>query len=103
MSNDQCSMTKECSMFNDQLVPARGGGTGLWSLGFGHSLVIGHRSLVIFLLLAAVRPSAADEFDSLRLKWRDTLTLGTNATKADTNYFTWISFIESNAQTNWTS
>src|SRR5437588_6086845 len=96
-------MTKMCPTSNEQTPIAQNGRSGIWSLDFGRSLVIGHWSLVIFLLLSALHSSAADEFDSLRLKWRDTLTLGTNASKADTNYFAWISSVESNSQSFWGS
>src|SRR2546426_846369 len=88
-------------------------GPAHFPLGPGHSLVIGHWSLVIpragylqprffaliaLLLLVAISSSVATEFDSLRLKWRDMLTFGTNATKSDTNFYAWISSIESDSQ-----
>jgi hyaluronate lyase len=59
------------------------------------------------MFAAAVFPGAsstrADEFDALRLKWRDLLTLGTDANPADPRYSGWISGIESVAQSYWSS
>ena len=46
-----------------------------------------------FLLLAGIVPLPADEFDSLRLRWRDMLTFGTNSNPADTDYSAWISSV----------
>src|SRR5207237_6170610 len=54
--------------------------------------------LVYATLLGCALCSSADEFDTLRLRWRDMLTFGTNATKSDTNYFNWISSVEATAQ-----
>ena len=45
----------------------------------------------------------ADEFDLLRLKWRDMLTQGTNASVADPLYAGWISSVGSDAQRYWNS
>lgn len=56
----------------------------------------------LLLLLLPLR-SSADEFDSLRLKWRDMLTFGTNASLSDSNYSPWISFVGSTAQGYWNS
>jgi hyaluronate lyase len=65
------------------------------------------RLRLIVLFVAAVFLGAlsarADEFDTLRLKWRDMLTMGANANPADSSYFEWISSIESVAQNYWSS
>jgi hyaluronate lyase len=49
-------------------------------------------------MVALPLSSRADDFDLLRAKWFNMLTFGTNATKSDTNYYAWISQVESNAQ-----
>src|SRR5437763_15208527 len=54
--------------------------------------------LLLALLFASLTTSRADDFDLLRVKWFNMLTFGTNATKSDTNYYAWITNIESNAQ-----
>ena len=65
------------------------------------------RLRLIILFVAAVFLGAlsarADEFDTLRLKWRDMLTMGANANPADSSYSEWISSIESVAQNYWSS
>jgi len=53
--------------------------------------------------LAAATLARADEFDTLRLKWRDLLTLGTNVVPADPLYATWTSSIGTTAQRHWNS
>jgi hyaluronate lyase len=62
---------------------------------------------MILLMMAAVLggrfAARADEYDTLRLKWLDNLTMGTNANPSDPSYSGWISSIGSVAQNNWTS
>src|SRR6266446_8059923 len=62
---------------------------------------------LILLLMATVLggrfAAQADEYDTLRLKWLDHLTLGTNANLTDPSYSGWISSIASVAQNNWNS
>jgi len=65
-------------------------------------LKAGLRILLLALFLGA-RGAGADEFDALRLKWRDMLTMGANADPADPDYSGWISGIESVAQNHWSS
>ncbi len=64
-------------------------------------------SLPVLCFMAAMLFSppalSADEFDTLRLKWREMLTLGTNANPADPNYAGWISSIGREAQNDWAS
>src|SRR2546423_15430591 len=60
-----------------------------------------HLLLLGFLLLATVVPSPADEFDTLRLRWRDMLTFGTNSNPADTNYSAWISSVGTAGASYW--
>src|SRR5438132_3898732 len=57
--------------------------------------------LLGFLLLAGIVPLPADEFDSLRLRWRDMLTFGTNSNPADTDYSAWISSVGMDASNWW--
>jgi len=57
---------------------------------------------LILLIMAAVSggrfAARADEYDTLRLKWSDHLTMGTNANLTDPSYSGWISSIASVAQ-----
>lgn len=53
-------------------------------------------------LLLCVATARADEFDTLRLKWRDLLTQGTNASPADPLYAGWIADVAASAQREWT-
>src|SRR2546430_681661 len=62
---------------------------------------------LILLIVAAVSggrfAARADEYDTLRLKWSDHLTMGTNANPTDPSYSGWISSIASVADNNWNS
>src|SRR2546426_10394301 len=53
------------------------------------------------MLFSTIWPLCADEFDTLRLNWRDMLTMGTNANPVDPMYSGWISNIASTAQSFW--
>lgn len=53
------------------------------------------------LVLAGGGQGRADEFDSLRLKWRDLVTLGTNVQPADPLYTDWVTSIGADAQREW--
>lgn len=57
--------------------------------------------LLILALGGAALTAQADEFDTLRLKWRDTLTQGTNASPADPLYAGWIATVGYDAQRHW--
>ena len=46
-------------------------------------------------IFAAVLVARADEFDTLRLKWKDMLTQGTNFSQYDPLYSAWIASVES--------
>ncbi|MDB6031379.1 MAG: hyaluronate lyase [Verrucomicrobiales bacterium] len=59
--------------------------------------------LLAGLWFVGLAASHADEFDALRLKRRDMLNFGTNASSADPNYSNWISSIAVTAQRHWTS
>ncbi len=101
-------MTKEAPMPEPEVSRRSPRRLGHWPLGFGHSLVIGHWSLVIglllLLLLSSGQSSRGDEFDSLRGRWRDMLTFGTNSTKSDPTYSNWIAtVVEAQAQKYWKS
>ncbi len=65
------------------------------------------RVLSAFLLILALEFgshfSQADEFDTLRLRWRDSLTLGTNANALNPNHSNWIASASSSAQKYWNS
>ncbi|HWN93782.1 MAG TPA: polysaccharide lyase family 8 super-sandwich domain-containing protein, partial [Methylomirabilota bacterium] len=56
------------------------------------------RVLMIVVALATTMPAHADEFDTLRLKWRDMLTQGTNASLANPLYSNWIVSVGATAQ-----
>ncbi|MEW6303639.1 MAG: polysaccharide lyase family 8 super-sandwich domain-containing protein [Verrucomicrobiota bacterium] len=57
--------------------------------------------LLLLFVLAALLPSAhADEYDTLRLKWRDLLTGGTNFT-ADSEITTKVNSLNSSGNTQW--
>ena len=62
---------------------------------------------LVLLVMAAVLggrfAARADEYDTLRLKWLDHLTMGTNANPTDPSYSGWISSIATVAQNNWNS
>jgi len=45
----------------------------------------------------------ADDYDTLRLKWRETLTLGTNYNPAHPDYAAWVASIGAQAQAHWSS
>ena len=49
------------------------------------------------------RVARADEFDTLRLKWRDMVTQGTNASAFDPLYSPWITSLGSMSQSYWNS
>ncbi|HEY0455928.1 MAG TPA: hypothetical protein VGE41_06105, partial [Verrucomicrobiae bacterium] len=59
--------------------------------------------LLLSLVFGETFSARADEFDGLRLKWRNMLTMGTNANSTDTNYAPWISAVSSVAQSKWAS
>jgi hyaluronate lyase len=61
------------------------------------------RVIFIVAMWLGALAATADEFDTLRLRWRDMLTMGTNANPADPNYAGWISSIGSTAQTRWST
>jgi hyaluronate lyase len=54
----------------------------------------------MFLCLG-VAGARADEYDVLRLKWRDLITLGTNVQPANPLYSSWVSTIAADAQREW--
>ena len=61
-----------------------------------------HFFLMLVVALGGAAPAArADEFDTLRLKWRDMLTQGTNANPADPLYSGWIGRVGYEAQRYW--
>lgn len=57
----------------------------------------------LVLLLIPLTLPGADTFDLLRLRWREMITLGTNANRSDPLYSGWISAIESTAQNRWST
>src|SRR4051812_1070156 len=60
--------------------------------------------LILWLAcLGGALTAQADEFDLLRLKWRDMLTQGTNANPADPRYSGWITNVSTDAQRYWNS
>ena len=61
------------------------------------------RLVWIAALLGGALAARADEFDVLRLKWRDMLTQGTNANSSDPLYSNWISSVSYDAQRFWNS
>src|ERR1043166_4049925 len=65
------------------------------------------RTRFFILLTAAVLVTTAcvraSEFDTLRLRWRDMLTQGTNANLSDGLYTAWINSVGSTAQSYWNS
>ena len=65
-----------------------------------------HVRLILLIMTAVLGgrfAARADEYDNLRLKWLDHLTMGTNANPSDPNYSGWIFSIASVAQNNWNS
>ena len=58
-------------------------------------------ALVCLILLVVVSPSLADNFDVLRLRWKETLTGGTNLDLANPDIATAISVISSSAESWW--
>ena len=60
---------------------------------------------VVFLVVSlwGVLSLPADELDTLRLKWRDMLTMGTNVNAADPLYADWISSVANSAQRYWST
>ena len=58
-------------------------------------------SALCFLLSAF--SSRAGEFDTLRLRWRDLLTQGTNASFSNPLYQNWISSVGNSAQSYWST
>jgi hyaluronate lyase len=52
---------------------------------------------MLVAILAATGIARADEYDTLRLRWRDMLTQGTNSSYANGLYFPWIASLESSA------
>jgi len=59
--------------------------------------------LAAFCFLLSVFSARASEFDTLRLRWRDLLTQGTNASFANPLYQNWINSIGNSAQSYWSS
>ena len=59
--------------------------------------------LMIVVAFATTTFARADEFDTLRLKWRDMLTQGTNASLANPLYSNWIASVGATAQSYWNS
>ncbi len=59
--------------------------------------------LTVVVALATATVARADEFDTLRLKWRDMLTQGTNAGLASPLYSNWVVSVGSTAQSYWNS
>ena len=59
-------------------------------------------TLICWLLLAAVS-ARADDYDYLRLKWRDFLTGGTNLNLSDPSIANKVSYIGSSANSYWSS
>lgn len=59
--------------------------------------------LATAMVMAAGLARAADEFDALRLRWRDSLTQGTNASLGNPLYLNWINSVGSSAQSHWNS
>ena len=53
------------------------------------------KAVVIFTTALSAMVTRADEFDALRLKWRDMLTQGTNISQYDPLYSGWIASVES--------
>lgn len=53
--------------------------------------------LMTVAIFAVAMLARADEFDTLRLRWRDMLTQGTNASSSDPLYQSWISQVGSTA------
>ena len=56
--------------------------------------------LATAMVMAAGLARAADEFDALRLRWRDALTQGTNASLGNPLYLNWINSVGSSAQSH---
>ncbi len=54
-------------------------------------------TLMLVVLLAAAGIARADEYDTLRLRWRDLLTQGTNASFSDPLYSAWIDSVGTTA------
>jgi hyaluronate lyase len=57
-----------------------------------------HAVLVAAAFAAGAMTACANEFNTLRLRWRDMVTQGTNASASDPLYTAWIAQIESNAR-----
>ena len=56
------------------------------------------KAVVIFTAALSAMGTRADEFDTLRLKWRDMITQGTNFNQYDPLYSAWIASVESTAR-----
>ncbi len=67
----------------------------------------GARALLLlisaFCFLLSVFTARAGEFDTLRLRWRDLLTQGTNASFSNPLYQNWISSVGNSAQSYWST
>ena len=59
--------------------------------------------LSAFFILPSAFPLRAGEFDTLRLRWRDLLTQGTNASFSNPLYQNWISSVGNSAQSYWST
>ncbi len=57
----------------------------------------------VFSFLLAAFSAQAGEFDTLRLRWRDLLTQGTNASFSNPLYQSWISSVGNSAQSYWST
>ena len=66
--------------------------------GQRHLVVLRWKSILVVAVVFATAVSARpDDFDALRLKWRDMLTQGTNCNPAIPLYSNWIAEVESSA------
>ncbi|MEY2409428.1 MAG: hyaluronate lyase, partial [Verrucomicrobiota bacterium] len=61
------------------------------------------RMALVVAVISGTMAARGDEYDALRLKWRDTLTQGTNANPADPLYTAWIASVGSDAQRFWST
>lgn len=58
---------------------------------------------MIVVAVATTTLAPADEFDTLRLKWREMLTQGTNASLTNPLYSNWVASVGATAQSYWNS
>jgi hyaluronate lyase len=57
--------------------------------------------LTMAIFFAVGRSARADEFETLRLRWREMLTQGTNASLSSSLYQNWINSLGTSAQSYW--